>query len=97
MSTNVFCENNEEVSYIWQNSYDKSKKLCRFDLSFFAREGELYRRFDETHYERCYQIAEIVDMLASAGINDYAVYAALKYRKPSKDSDRLFFACKKSG
>lgn len=97
LSTNVFCENNEEVSYIWQNSYDKSKKLCRFDLSFFAREGELYRRFDETHYERCYQIAEIVDMLASAGINDYAVYAALKYRKPSKDSDRLFFACKKSG
>ncbi len=97
LSTNVFCETDKEVSYIWQNSYDKSKKICRFDLSFFALEGELYRRFDEIHYERCYEIAEIVDMLAYAGLDDYAVYAALKYTKPSKKSDRLFFSCKKTG
>ncbi len=97
LSTNVFCETDMEVSYIWQNSYDKSKKICRFDLSFFVLEGELYRRFDEIHYERCYEIGEILDMLAYAGLDDYAVYTALKYSKPSKRSDRLFFACKKTG
>lgn len=97
LSTNVFCETNKDISYIWQNSYDKSKKLCRFDLSFFVLEGELYRRFDEIHYERCYEIDEIVDMLRTAGISDYTVYGALKYQKPSKKSDRLFFVCRKAG
>ncbi len=97
LSANVFVETNREVSYIWQNSYDKSKKLCRFDLSFFTLVGECYKRFDEVHYERCYEIRELADMLSTVGLDVCAVYGAFQFKRPSKKSDRLFFICKSGG
>lgn len=95
LSNNVFCEVDDELTYIWQNSYDKSKKLCRFDLTFFAQKGELYRRFDETHYERCYETEELTEMLYLAGLDVCGVYGAFKFRKPSEKCDRVFFVCRK--
>lgn len=97
LSTNVFTETDQEISYIWQNSYDKSKKICRFDLSFFALEGECYRRFDEVHYERCYETRELSDMINAEGLEVCAVYGAFHFKKPSAKCDRLFFVCKKAG
>jgi SAM-dependent methyltransferase len=96
-STNVFCETSEEVSYIWENSFDRAKKLCRFDLTFFAKEGELYRRFDEVHYERCYLPEELKAMLLSAGLSVRSVYGGLTFGKPAEHSERMFFVCKKTG
>jgi SAM-dependent methyltransferase len=96
-SSNVFCETSEEVSYIWENSFDRAKKLCRFDLTFFAKEGELYRRFDEVHYERCYLPEELKAMLLSAGLSVRSVYGGLTFGKPSEHSERMFFVCKKTG
>jgi SAM-dependent methyltransferase len=96
-SSNVFCETSEEVSYIWENSFDRAKKLCRFDLTFFAKEGELYRRFDEVHYERCYLPEELKAMLLSAGLSVRSVYGGLTFGKPAEHSERMFFVCKKTG
>lgn len=97
LSSNVFYEMDEDVSYIWQNSYDKSKKLCRFDLSFFVKEGELYRRFDEVHYERCYTRKELDDMLDSAGLTVKSIYGGFGFGKPFDRCERLFFVCVKEG
>jgi len=92
-SNNVFCENDPEVSYIWQNSFDKTSRLCRFDLTFFVREGQLYRRFDETHIERAYSNFELIEMLSSAGLRKISIYDAFTFRKPSEKSERMFFVC----
>lgn len=97
LSSNVFCETDKEASYIWQNCYDKSSRLCRFDLSFFVREGEYYRRFDEVHVERCYEKEELVALLSSAGLEPCAVYGEFSFRNPSEKSERLFFVCRKAG
>ncbi|NLD49455.1 MAG: class I SAM-dependent methyltransferase, partial [Clostridiaceae bacterium] len=37
---NVFMENvyydiSDEITYIWQNNFDKRKRICEFDLTFF--------------------------------------------------------------
>lgn len=97
LSDNVFCETDPEASYIWQNSYDKANKLCRFDLVFFVREGELYKRFDEVHYERSYTIGELTGMLADAHLTLCCVYGELSFRKPWEKCQRFFFVCKKEG
>ena len=96
-SSNVFCETNKEASYIWQNCYDKARKLCRFDLAFFVRERELYRRFDEVHYERSYTEIELKDMLIAAGLQPCSVYGEFSFQKPSDKCQRIFFVCKKAG
>lgn len=96
-SSNVFCETDSEVSYIWQNSYDKAKRMCRFDLAFFVREGELYRRFDEVHYERSYARKELADMLAAAGLEVCSIFGGFGFKKPTDKCERIFFVCKKVG
>lgn len=97
LSSNVFCETNEKASYIWQNSFDKASRLCRFDLAFFVREGKLYRRFDEVHYERSYSKEELVGMLTAAGLKPCSIYGEFSFRKPSDHCERIFFVCKKAG
>lgn len=97
LANNVFCETNNDVSYIWQNDYNESSGLCRFDLTFFVKEGDLYKRFDEIHYERCYAFAELTDMLTGAGLELRSVYGRLGFRKPSDRCDRHFYVCKKAG
>jgi ubiquinone/menaquinone biosynthesis C-methylase UbiE len=94
--TNVFCETNREVSYIWQNYYDRTSKICRFDLTFFARENELYRRFDEVHFERSYEAGEIREMLNKAGFEQCRTYGGFSFKEPSPKCERMFFVCQKN-
>ena len=95
LSSNVFCETSEDVSYIWQNTFDKRSGLCRFDLTFFVKEGKYYRRFDETHYERSYGTGELQRMLLSAGLTVHGIYGAFGSGKPGPKTERIFFACGK--
>lgn len=95
LSSNVFCETSEDVSYIWQNSFDKRSGLCRFDLTFFVKEGKYYRRFDEIHYERSYGTDELGRMLQGAGLAVQGIYDAFAFKKPGPRSERIFFACAK--
>jgi len=96
-NSNVFCETGSEISYIWQNFYDRSSRICRFDLTFFARENDLYRRFDEVHYERAYEPEELREMLNEAGFVKCSVYGGFSFRKPSPKCERLFFISQKHG
>jgi SAM-dependent methyltransferase len=96
LSDNVFYQVSDDVSYIWQNEYDKKSRICRFDLTFFSREGELYRRFDEVHYERAYDVEELSEMIAASGMKLCGTYAGLGFGKPREKSDRIFFVCKKT-
>jgi len=94
-ASNVFCETGSEVSYIWQNYYDRSSRICHFDLTFFAKENELYRRFDEVHYERAYDPEEILEMLNEAGFGKRSVYGEFSFKKPSPKCERIFFVAQK--
>ena len=95
LASNVFYETSEDVSYIWQNEYDKKSRICRFDLTFFVKEGDYYRRFDEVHHERNYGIDELGQMLRNAGFSVSGVYEAFSLKKPGPKCDRIFFACRK--
>jgi SAM-dependent methyltransferase len=97
LASNVFYETSEDVSYIWQNSFDKRSGVCRFDLTFFVKEGGLYRRFDEVHFERCYAADELVKMLEQAKMKVLGIYPAFGFGKPGPKCDRMFFVCGKQG
>lgn len=36
-NNNVFYSIDEDITYIWKNSFNKKNKLCKFDLTFFVR------------------------------------------------------------
>ncbi len=95
LSDNFFYEVGEDVTYLWENCYNPKTGKARFDLTFFVKQGELYRRFDETHFERAYSNEEIKEFLGDTALELLDVYGDQKLKKPSAESQRNFFVCRK--
>lgn len=93
LGNNTFYEVGDNVSYIWQNSYDRRSRRCFFDLTFFVREGDLFRKYEEVHTEKAYGAEDIKSMLVETGFERITIYDELTFCPPKKDSSRIFFVC----
>lgn len=99
LGDNTFTEINDEVIYIWDNFTEED--ISQMDLTFFVKEKEnefgegLYRRFEETHVQRAYEIYEIEEFLVSVGFSDIEAFGDFTLDPPKVDSERIFFAAKK--
>lgn len=95
LGNNFFFDIGDDIAYLWQNHFDKKSRICQFDLTFFILEGSTYKRFDEIHEERAYTIDEIKQAIEKSELRLLNIYDAFKFRSPSKNSERVFFVCKK--
>jgi SAM-dependent methyltransferase len=95
LGSNVYHRVEEDVAYIWQNSYDRSRRLCRFDLTVFVGRGHSCSRFDEVHHERAYSTAELEGLVRDSGLRLCSVLGEFSVKKPGKKCERIFFVCKK--
>lgn len=77
IGSSVIAENNDDVSFIWENSFDESCNINECDLTLFigheSGDGEayfdnLYEKNEEVHYQRGFTITEIRDFLERAGL-----------------------------
>ena len=86
----------DDISWIWNNTYNPSDKLCTFELTFFRKtHGGLYMRFDETHVERAYSDEEIRAALCRAGIKLLGRFGGLSFTSPGPEEERIFYITKK--
>jgi len=69
LSDNVFAENREEASFIWENSYDVDSNINEYALTLFIKDEETgqFDRTEEYHYQRSYSRNEIKRLLDKAG------------------------------
>lgn len=87
----VIAENREECSFIWENSYFPEEEVNEYDLTIFIREeGGLYRRYEETHYQKAYSLTVIRRLLKEAGMEFVAAYDAFTREAPKEDSERIY-------
>ncbi len=94
---NTFVLEDDNAFCVWQNEYDKRKKIADFYLTFFMKDGEEYVRFDEEHSERAYEIYEIKEIIEKSGMKLLKVYHDLSFKNPEKNSERVFFVVKEQG
>jgi SAM-dependent methyltransferase len=94
LDKNVFYDVGEEITYIWENSFDKRRGICEFDLTFFVKEGEYYNRYEEIHFERAYTHPEITDFIEYSEMKLVSIYDELSFKTPGADSVRNFFVCR---
>lgn len=96
LADNIFYEIDEDITYIWENSYDKKRKICTFDLTFFVKDGDSYKRFEETHVERAYGLDELKSGLKAAGLEPVGIYGGFGFKRFSpQKSERAFIVCRK--
>ncbi len=88
-------EDTEDYTYLWQNCYDKKSGLLSMDLTFFVRDGKLYRRFCEQHVQSSYSVSKLTEALEQSGFKVEAVLEAFTEKKPDKESQRIQFVARK--
>ena len=65
----------------------------------FVKEGDdgLYRKYEETHYQRAYRPEEIREIGERAGMEFLAFYHAFTYEAPREDSERIYAVFREKG
>lgn len=93
---NVFTLLDDDIAYVWENSYDEADRTCCMDLTFFVRETDgRYRRFSEEHSETGYEITEVSELLKQAGLTVRAVYGENSLTEPEATAERIYFVAQK--
>lgn len=94
----TICENREEGSFIWDNYYDEEEQINQYDLTLFIREeDELYRKYEETHFQRAYEVETVKKLLEEAGMEFVAAYDAFTHESVKPDSERIYMIAREKG
>lgn len=92
LGCNTIAENREDASFIWENYFDEEEMVNEYDLTIFVREQEdLFRKYEEYHYQKAYSVEEVIEALTEAGLEFVAVYDAFTKEPVSDTSERVYF------
>ena len=98
LGENTFAENRPEGSFIWENYYDGETGINEYDLTLFVREKEgIYRKFEETHYQRAYELDQVRRPVKYAGMELVAAYDAGTHKPVRQDSQRIYVIAREKG
>ncbi|HBA62624.1 MAG TPA: SAM-dependent methyltransferase [Lachnospiraceae bacterium] len=97
----TIAESRDDCSFIWDNYYYEEEKINEYELSLFIREEDagqdLYRRYQETHLQKAYELATIRRLVEDSGLVFLAAYDAFTFEEPRKDSERICVVARENG
>lgn len=94
----TIAENREDCSFIWENYYDPDTSLNEYDLTIFVQEeGERFRRFTETHFQRGYTVEQMKSMVERAGMTILEIQDADTHQPITPQSERIYIVARESG
>lgn len=101
----TIAEDRDEVSFIWDNYYDEETNVNELSLSLFIQEPKtsdsdadpLYRKFQETHYQRGYTIEEMKACITASGLELLAMYDAFTHSPATDESERIYVIARECG
>ncbi|WP_294148438.1 class I SAM-dependent methyltransferase [uncultured Clostridium sp.] len=98
LGQSTIAEDREESSFIWDNDYDEEERINEYDLTLFIREeGELYRKYQETHFQRAYSLEEVKAAIEEAGMEFVTAYDAFTREMPKETSERIYVVAREQG
>ena len=100
MGDTVIAEDRGECSFIWDNFYYEEERINEYDLTLFIQEDaneDLYRRYQETHYQRGYTLEEMKELVECSGLVFEAAYDAVTHEEPTEKSERIYVVARESG
>ena len=94
----TIAENREQCSFIWDNYYHMEQQVNEYDLTVFVQEDEtadIYRRFQEIHYQRGYCLEQMQDYLRQAGLVFVEAVDADTHGQITDTSERIYVVARK--
>lgn len=96
----TIAEDREECSFIWDNYYDEDERINEYELTLFVRDEEqpqLYRKYQEEHFQRAYTLEQIRHMLIEAGLEYVTAYDDYTKESPHDRSERICVVAREHG
>ena len=95
----TIAENREECSFIWDNYYYEEERINEYELSLFIREGdsELYRKYQETHFQKAYDLETMKRLITQSGLEYITAYDAFTKEAPTRVSERIYVIARERG
>lgn len=94
----TIAENREDCSFIWENYYDPEREINEYDLTVFVkREGELFERFTETHFQRGYRAEQMKTLVERAGMKVLELMDADTGEAVTAVSERVYIVAREQG
>ena len=96
----TIAEDREECSFIWDNYYDEDERINEYELTLFVRDEEqpqLYRKYQEEHFQRAYTLEQIRHMLTEAGLEYVTAYDDYTKESPHDRSERICVVAREHG
>ena len=99
MGNQTIAEDREDCSFIWDNYYYEDEKINEYELSLFIREGEseLYRKYQETHFQKAYELETMKALIEESGLEYITAYDAFTKNEPTKQSERIYVIAREKG
>ncbi len=99
LGVQVIAEDREDCSFIWDNYYDDKERINEYELTLFIREeeSELYRKYQETHFQRAYTLEEMRQYIEESGLLYVTAYDAYTRQPPGERSERICVVAREQG
>lgn len=88
----TWVEQDEEISYIWENYFYEDQDINEYMLTIFKKQpdSELYERIDEAHYQRAYTIDRLKELLEENGLKMVESFDEDMKNLPHENSERIY-------
>lgn len=92
----TWVEQDEEVSYIWENYYYEDSDINEYMLTIFRKQqdSDLYERIEEAHYQKTYTIPALKILLNQNGLEIVDCFDETMQEKPTENSERVYIVAK---
>ena len=92
----TIAENRDEGSVIWDNYFYEDEMVNEYELTLFIREEKgLFRKYEETHYQRAYELDTVKRLIEEAGLKFVTAYDAFTKEPVNRDSERMYIIARK--
>ena len=92
LGNNIYTYSEEDVFYTWENVFEDD--MVSMFLTFFVKQGELYERFEEEHFERAYKEEELESALSNCGLKVINKFDGYSNNKVQANSERIVYVVK---
>lgn len=98
LGNQVIAEDREECSFIWENYYDHTSMINEYELTLFVQEeDDLYRKYQESHFQKAYTLRDIRSMIEASGLKFVTAYDAYTQMAPMHNSERITVIAREYG
>lgn len=99
LGNQTIAEDREDCSFIWDNYYYEEEQINEYELSLFIKEedSELYRKYQETHLQKAYDLETIKRLVEQSGLEYITAYDAFTKNVPAEESERIYVIARECG